>query len=58
VFGQKQDLQKPAIWQEQLDQPEWTENVIKHMPSQVRRRLPHKQHKDEAFLSISEVAEE
>jgi hypothetical protein len=58
VFGPNQNAEKPSNWHEQLDHTEWTENVMKHIPTTRARRLLKKQGKDEAFSSIAEVAEE
>jgi hypothetical protein len=57
AFGQTQDQQKTSDWHEQLEQPDWSENVLRKVPTR-KRRLPVKQREMKEFDSIAEVAEE
>jgi hypothetical protein len=56
VFDKTKDQEK-TNWHEQLEQPEWSENVLRHVPARTRR-LPNKQREVKEFDSIAEVAEE
>ena len=60
VFNQQREALKPAAaenWHDELNQPDWSKNVLKHVPVRTRR-LPGKQRGGGGFDSIAEEAEE
>ena len=58
VFNQNHDVKKPSNWHDELDQQEWSSNVLAQVPTRTRR-VPGKQRGAVGgFDSIAEEAEE
>ena len=57
VFSQPTSAPRSSNWHEQLDHPEWSENVLRQVPAHTRR-LPKKQREIKQFEGMETVAEE